>query len=340
VTQGIVGRSVRENRCQRVFDVREDPNFFGGVDQETGFVTRSILSAPMAFADETLGAVQLVNKRVGDGRFGEADAHLLQVLASSAALAIANARMATRLVEAERVRRELELAAEIQRNLLPPPRPRPFPIFGVNVPARTVSGDFFDILPRSDGRIAFCLGDVSGKGVNAALLMAKTASLYRCLARSIDRPGRVLRVLNDELAETSTRGMFVTMVAGLFDPEKDVVWLANAGHPPALWHGRSGEFQQVEADAPPLGMLSGVMAEEAFPEREVAMQGGALYVFSDGLTEAWSAAGEQLEIAGLQGVIAQQAHLPLIERVAAILDAVSDRELRDDVTLLGVQREA
>ena len=218
VTQGIVGRSVRENRCQRVFDVREDPNFFGGVDQETGFVTRSILSAPMSFADETLGAVQLVNKRVGDGRFGEADAHLLQVLASSAALAIANARMATRLVEAERARRELELAAEIQRNLLPPPRPRPFPIFGVNVPARTVSGDFFDILPRSDGRIAFCLGDVSGKGVNAALLMAKTASLYRCLARSIDRPGRVLRVLNDELAETSTRGMFVTMVAGLFDP--------------------------------------------------------------------------------------------------------------------------
>jgi sigma-B regulation protein RsbU (phosphoserine phosphatase) len=207
VDKGIIGRSVRENVCQTVLDVTKDPNFSVSVDEESGFVTRSLLCAPMSFSDEPLGAIELVNKLTNPDRcFDESDIHPLQVLTSSAALAIANARMAASLVEHERVRRELELAAEIQRNLLPAPRPRPFPIYGVNIPARTVSGDFFDILPLANGRMAFCLGDVSGKGMNAALLMAKTASLYRCLAKTLKSPGELLEALNAEICETARRG--------------------------------------------------------------------------------------------------------------------------------------
>ena len=179
------------------------------------------------------------------------------MLASSAALAIANARMAESLVEHERVRRELELAAEIQRTLLPAPRPEPFPVCGVNIPARTVSGDFFDILPLEGSRIAFCLGDVSGKGMNAALLMAKTASLYRCLAKTTESPGALLAALDREICETATRGMFVTMVAGIYDPARGEVTLANAGHEPALLHGLDGAFDPLPAEAPPLGIVAG-----------------------------------------------------------------------------------
>ena len=142
----------------------------------------------MSFSDQRIGAVEVINRRGGDGFFAQEDVYPLQVLASSAALAIANNRMAASLVDAERARRELELAAEIQRNLLPSPRPDPFPIQGLNIPARTISGDFFDFLPLADGRLAFCLGDVSGKGIHAAMLMAKTASLYRCLAKAIASP--------------------------------------------------------------------------------------------------------------------------------------------------------
>ena len=182
--QGIVGRSVRTNAGEVVRNARDDPAFDSSVDAETGVITRSILCAPLSVKDERIGAIELINKRTregsGDGLFDEADLNLLEILSSSAALAILNARMAAALVEQERMRRELELAAEIQRNLLPDPPGDDFPVLGINIPARTVSGDFYDYFPLDDGRIAFCLGDVSGKGMNAALLMAKTASLFRC----------------------------------------------------------------------------------------------------------------------------------------------------------------
>lgn len=336
ISEGIVGRSVRENLCQRVLDVATDPHFSQTMDAQSGFVTRSILCAPMRLADRAIGAIEVINRRAGDGRFAESDAHLLQVLASSAALAIANARMAESLVEHERVRRELELAAEIQRNLLPSPRPDPFPVCGVNIAARTVSGDFYDILPLDGSRIAFCLGDVAGKGMNAALLMAKTASLYRCLAKTTSSPGELLAILDREICETATRGIFVTMLAGLYDPARGEVILANAGHEPALLHALDGEFVAFPASAPPLGIEAG----GEFPEIRIAMKGGTLYVCSDGLTEAaCSETREQLGSEGLKRLIHRFAAKPLSARIAAITSDVGRLELRDDLTLLAVSDE-
>jgi sigma-B regulation protein RsbU (phosphoserine phosphatase) len=336
VSEGLIGKSVRENACQRVVDVEKDPDFSQAMDEQSGFRTRSLLCAPMTFSDRVIGGVELINKRSGDGRFRESDAHLLKVLASSAGLAIANARLAAAQVENERVRRELELAAEIQRSLLPAPRPAPFPIYGVNVPARTVSGDFFDILPLEDGGLAFCLGDVSGKGMNAALLMAKTASLYRCLAKSIEHPGELLERLNDEVCETATRGMFVTMAAGVYRPALGSLCLANAGHEPPLHQRRDGDFESLAAEAPPLGIVPG----SGFPEAELALEGGCLYVCSDGLTEAGCEAGEALGSQGLQRLIERFASKPLTERIEAIAAQASELGLRDDLTLLGVSDEA
>jgi sigma-B regulation protein RsbU (phosphoserine phosphatase) len=336
VSEGIIGKSVRENVCQSVLDVAQDPNFSGKMDRASGFVTRSLLCAPMRSGNRVIGAVELINKKTGNGCFAEHDALLLQVLASSAGLAITNQRLVAAQVESERVRRELELAAEIQRSLLPPARPAPFPIYGINVPARTVSGDFFDILELSEGRLAFCLGDVSGKGMNAAILMSKTASLYRCLAREGGGPGALLARLNDEVCETATRGMFVTMAAGSFDARTGRVRLANAGHEPALVHVSGGRFESLEAEAPPLGILP----ETDFPEREVELRGGALYLCSDGLTEAEVKPGRPLGRAGLAGLIERFAGKPLAERIEAIAAEVGRLDLRDDLTLLGVSHEA
>ncbi len=189
--QGIVGNSVQTNEGRIVRDVSKDPNFHKGVDEQTGHTTKSILCAPMGVKGDRIGAIELINKRTNDGLFDNNDLNLLQALASSAALAILNARMSAALVEQERVKRELELAAEIQRSLLPADTDNDFPIQGVNLPARTVSGDFYDFYPLDDGRIAFTLGDVSGKGMNAALLMAKTASPAALLGE-IDQGTRAL----------------------------------------------------------------------------------------------------------------------------------------------------
>jgi sigma-B regulation protein RsbU (phosphoserine phosphatase) len=333
IDQGIIGRSIRENVCQTVLDVSQDPNFEMAVDEKSGFVTRSLLCAPMFIEGEALGAIELVNKLTDPDRcFDESDIHPLEVLTASAALAIANVRKAASLVDAERVRRELELAAEIQRNLLPARRPPPFPICGVNIPARTVSGDFYDILPLPDGRIAFCLGDVSGKGMNAAMLMAKTASLYRCLTKTVGSPGEVLARVNEEICETATRGMFVTMAAGIYDAERGCAVIANAGHEPLLHHAADGSFDSHPAGGPPLGIVAG----SSFPEVEIELGGGAIYSFSDGLTEAATETGEQLGSEGVKELLARVAELPVVERVDAIIAEVSRLELRDDLTLLAV----
>ncbi len=332
VTEGIIGRSVRENACQSVIDVRADPHFAATVDEQSGFLTRSLLCAPMTVSKRPIGAIELVNKKGGDGCFSEGDIHPLRVLASSAALAIANAKMAKSLLEAQRVGRDLELAAEIQRSLLPDEQPG-LPIAGANVPARGISGDFYDFLPLPEGRLAFCLGDVSGKGMNAALLMAKTVSLHRCLAKRLARPGEVLAVLNDELAETATRGMFVTMVAGIYDSRRGRVTCANAGHEPPVWHRTAGVFDALPAEAPPLGILP---SAGPLPEREFSLEGGTLYVFSDGLTEAETEGGAALGRPGLEALIARFASESLAVRLEEILAEVRSAGQRDDLTLLAL----
>lgn len=165
---GIVGRSVSTGRAEIVRDVLKDPNFHVEVDLTSGFTTRSILCAPLAVKDEKIGAIEMVNKKGGDNLFTDENLKILETLAASASLAILNARMAGELVEKEKMARELELAAEIQKSLLPAPGPDASPVAGVNLPARVVSGDFFDFFVLEDGRTLFTLADVSGKGMNAA----------------------------------------------------------------------------------------------------------------------------------------------------------------------------
>ncbi|MEO5337515.1 MAG: SpoIIE family protein phosphatase [Magnetospirillum sp. WYHS-4] len=337
--QGIVGRSVQNNIPEIVRDVERDPNFHKTVDDKTGFTTRSILCAPMAVKDKRIGAIELVNKKGGDGLFSRADLQVLQVLSSSAGMAILNARMAEALVEQERTRHELELAAEIQRGLLPEAGSDDFPVAGVNVPARMVSGDFYDFFTLEDGRICFAIGDVSGKGMNAALLMAKTASVFRCLGRTVHEPGRLLSLINREVCETTTRGMFVTMAAGIFNPASGRARLANAGHEPALLLRADGTAERFEADSPPLGISPLLVPEHAFPEVEIDLTGGTLYLFTDGVTEGTVEDGSALGSEGFQRMAGRGRERPLAERLAAIsaLLARPGATLHDDVTILAVE---
>lgn len=338
--QGIVGNSIQTDSGRIVKDVSKDPNFHKGVDEQTGYTTKSILCAPMSVKGERIGAIELINKKNRDGLFDEEDLNLLQVLASSAGLAVLNARMSEALVEQERVKRELELAAEIQRSLLPETAEpdSDFPVRGVNVPARVVSGDFYDFYPLDDGRVAFTLGDVSGKGMNAALMMAKTASLLRCLGKSIKEPGRLLTLVNDEVCETATRGMFVTLVHGIYDPACGHVRLANAGHEPPLILSPDGEFRAIEADAPPLGIAPSLLDEDGFPEVEFQLENGRLFVFTDGVTEGYTADGDELGADGLKKILLEHSSSDVGDVLAHVRDilTVSDMPLRDDITVLAI----
>lgn len=334
--EGIVGRTVSTNGCELVRDVRSDPAFQGKVDAQTGFTTRSILCASLSVGDRSLGAIELVNKEGGEGLFDDGDRRILRTLAAAAGLAIQNARLAERLVEQERVRRELELAAEIQRNLLPARRPPPFPVAGVNLPARGVSGDFYAWLELGDGRIGFAIGDVSGKGMNAALLMAQTASAYRCLAKTGCAPGVLLARINEEVCETATRGMFVTLVVGEWDPRTRSVRLANAGHEPPLLRRPDGGFEDFPAEAPPVGIARDIVGGGAFPEEAIAVGDGALYLYTDGLTEG-RLDGRPLGPEGVRALVAKLEALGPGERIDAIAAQVAGEAERDDITLVVVE---
>jgi len=236
---------------------------------------------------------------------------------------------------AAELNRELATAREIQQSLLPRPTDEWFPIVGINIPARELSGDFYDYFRLPDGRICFTLGDVSGKGAYAALLMAKTCSLFRCLGKLIDRPGELLARINNEICETNVRGMFVTMIAGLLDPVRKTVKLVNAGHPPALLFCSGGKLDKVEAQAPPLG----IVPDSSFPVATVELGSGSLYLFSDGLTEGRIEDGQCLGLRGMAQLVVALDNKPPAEVLKLITGRITDcgMPLRDDLTVMIVR---
>lgn len=237
---------------------------------------------------------------------------------------------------AAELNREIALAQEIQKSLLPNQDTLADHITGINLPARELSGDFYDFFTLPDGRMYFNLGDVSGKGINAALLMAKTSSLFHCLGKTIHSPGKLMQQINRELCETTTRGMFVAVTAGLYDPASGAVRLVNAGNPPALLVGRNGTHKTFQAESPPLGIAT----DTAFPEYELNLSDSGLYLFSDGITEGFIARDETLGIEGLLTLILKVGALPAPTRLEAIVDRIrsAPEPLRDDTTILLVEK--
>lgn len=236
---------------------------------------------------------------------------------------------------AEELGRELELARAIQRSLLPPRMAPDYPVVGINVPARGLSGDFYDYFTLPDGRVYFALGDVSGKGINAALLMAKTSSLFHCLGKREHDPGKLLAQINTELCETSTRGVFVTMVAGLYYPGDGRICLVNAGHPPALLVKNGVKVRELEARSPPLG----IVPDSEFPKVNLSLAGGSLYVFSDGITEGSIADGDRLGVEGFLEMVGELVDRPPRDRLDAIVDRfrATSFPYRDDITVLIIE---
>jgi len=333
---GIIGNTVKQNKVQMVLDVSTDPDFTAQVDEQTGFTTRSILCAPLTVKDKKLGAIELINKKSDNGLFVEDDQHILTALAASAALAIHNAAMASALIEQERIQHELELAREIQANLLPTAEPDDFSVHGYNLPMREVSGDFYDYFSLPDGRIVFNLADVSGKGMNASLLMAKTSSLFHCLGKTQTSPGLLMKMINNEVHENSTRGMFVTMVGGIFDPASNEILLANAGHQPPMLQYADGHFEEILGQSPPLG----IMPDVEFPETSFNLDNGTLYIYTDGVTESQQD-GKMLGEEGFQSMINAHRDKPVTARIAAMFESLQreGRELHDDVTVLVIENK-
>ncbi|HEY5720146.1 MAG TPA: PP2C family protein-serine/threonine phosphatase, partial [Gammaproteobacteria bacterium] len=172
--------------------------------------------------------------------------------------------------------------------------------------------------------------------MNAALLMSKTASLFRCLGKETPQPGRLLARINAELCETTSHGLFVTMTIGRFDPVSRRVVLANAGHEPALRLGADGSSATFAAEHPPLGILP-TSDDATLPETQVDLADAQLFLYTDGITEGHTAAGAPLGADGVVGLLRESAGAPQEAQLAAVIAALSTGAVQhDDLTLLAV----
>ena len=331
VGQGVIGTAVAENRVQIVVDAANDPRIWRAADDETGFITTSLVCAPLATAKGPIGAIEIINRRDG-APFTAADAERLRLIAAPAALAINNARMSGDLLEQQRLKREFDLARRLQRSLLPKRRRDNFPIVAVNRPAHEISGDFYDYFDLADGRIGFVVGDISGKGLDAALLMVRAASLLRWAGKDGVAPAAWLARANDELCETTHDGRFVCAIVGYCDHAAQRVQFAGAGFPPVIVH-RAGEFTDYASGGPPLGILAGIV----FDEVDIALDGGTLYAFSDGATDVRDDAGRPIGNAGVRQLIARHAAASADARLRGLLTDLKRLRIVDDTTLLMVE---
>ena len=338
LTQGVMGKAVLQKKCIRVGDVRKDvreiAEFYFDLDNKTNFTTYSVLCSPLIVSDECIGVIHCLNKKTNNKLFEENDRKLLETLSGPAALAIRNARMAKDLVDKNRMQKEIEIVGEIQKTLLSQNQKEKFPIAGINIPAKVVSGDFYNFAELTEGVYGFGVADVSGKGIKSSLLMSKASSLYRCLSKTNFSAAELLNILNSEICETTSRGMFVTMLIGIYDSKKKELTLANAGHEPPLIYNNDGNFSNFEEAGPPLG----IAPKFKFKETKINFSNSSMYIFTDGITEIKDSKGNMLESDGFKDYIKKYQPIPNYERLNKIVEDIikSGRIQKDDLTIVVV----
>jgi len=339
IGQGLAGTVAATGDGVIIADAYADRRFDRRTDQATGFRTRSILCAPIRNRNGVIvGVLQLLNKRTAS--FGQDDLDFLASLGEHMAIAIENARLHLDLVAKERMERELQLGREIQARLLPAP---PKDIVDTSIVARCdscyeVSGDFYDFLTLPDDTLGVALGDVSGKGVGAALVTASLQAALRIAAPAEADLGRLMGRLNDLLHGMTRARKYVTFFFGRYEPKTGSLHYVNAGHlPPVV--ALSGQLEPLQVTGKPIGLFPGLSWRE---EQVVIPPGGALVVFTDGFTEAMNAAEEELGDERWLELVRAKHELPADRLTEELYGAIRDHEAGaepgDDKTLLILRR--
>jgi sigma-B regulation protein RsbU (phosphoserine phosphatase) len=304
-----------------------------------------LLTVTIAIEGKPRGLLVVADKesRDGVGPFPAADRRTLGLFANQAAIALENARLHRAALDKERLEREMQLAAEIQSRLLPKQAPmlEGFSLAGWNRPARQVGGDYYDFLHLADGRLGLTVGDVSGKGVAAALLVSTLHSAVRLLLDRIEVGPALLARLNQHILESSAPNRFITLLLAELDPASAVLRYVNAGHNPGLLLGRDGSLRTLGPGGLPLGLLPG----STYRSDTLAMEpGDLLCLYSDGVTECLSPAEEEFSVEGLARVLIETRDRPLEEMIATVDRTATEfscgQPQGDDQTLVLLRRSA
>lgn len=301
---------------------------------------RSMMAVPLQTGDRVIGIIYVDNGSFMRP-FSQEDLDLLTVMSNVAAIRIEHARL-NAVEQADKIlEMELSQASEIQRSLLPkhPPVFPGYELAGSNIPCRTVGGDYYDFLPYQDGRLGLVVGDVSGKGLPAALMMSNLQARVQMLVEARPDPARAVTVLNHNLAEHNVLGRFITFWYGLLDPVTGCVEYANAGHNPPVILRANGEIETLGEG----GMVMGIFAKERYDMAETCLHpGDTLALYSDGVTEAMDTNDREFGEHGLGDFLLRNRNQPCADMVNELADEVRTwcgaNSFADDFTVLLVRR--
>jgi len=247
---------------------------------------RSLISAPLMARSKLIGILTLYNKsRNNDSKFTESDQRLLSIIAAQSAQVVENARLYEEEQALQFVRKELELASSIQKKLLPSSAPDVdgYTLSGKNLTAHTVGGDYFDFIQVDENRWALCLGDISGKGLPASLLMSNLQAILRGQVLHLDRPSEILQKANQQLYRSTSSGKFATMFLGILDISDASLTFSCAGHEYPYLIKEDNSHKRLQSGGVPLGVLD----EQEYSEEKIQLdKGDCLFVFSDGITDS------------------------------------------------------
>ncbi len=297
VDEGILGHCLSVGEPIHVRDVKNHPSFRDAFTRYTDDV--SALLSPLRHANRDLG-VLIVARRHADGHFTSNDFAVFRSVAEQSSFAIGNARIHREANEKRAIEGELKNAREVQRILLPQQDPviSGFRISGTNLPARMISGDYYDYMDLGDQKLGIAIADVSGKGVPAGLLMAMCRSVLRSVAKGEISPSIALAAVNRQLFPDIREDMFISMTYGILDATPNTLTLSRAGHEPALLFRReTGQVELLRSPGLALGIDSGAVFERVTRDQQITLNSGdCVLFFTDGVKEALNAQDDEFGI--------------------------------------------
>lgn len=338
--QGIAGYVAETGKKIILKDAYKDERFNPEFDRKTGYVTKTILCTPMKNRKgQMIGVFQIINRK--NGFFTMDDTKFLDTLSVDACIAIENARLHEESLEKERMEKELEVAATIQKMIIPKEiiQIKGFEIAGFNAPSKQVGGDFYDVVQLPNGHLALIIADVSGKSIPGALLVSTLQASLRAYLESDFELTKLVTKLNQIILKNSTADKYITFFIAILDPSTNILRSVNAGHNPPLLC-RNGTLRKLTVGGIPLGMYP----FDQFESEETVLQShDALVMFTDGVTEAADKVDEFYDDARLEKCALSNSKLSADELKHVIYgdlkQFVGDAEQSDDITMLILKKK-
>ena len=334
----ITGWMLKNKKPLIIDDLDSDDRFRTLESEENPIDT--LLSVPLILKGRIIGSLNVFNKH-GGVKFSEADKRLLCIISTQSAQVIENARLYEEEQSLMRMQEEMKIAYNIQMGLLPKDAPliEGYDIAGKSIPAKSVGGDYFDLIRLCDGRLFFCLGDISGKGMPAALLMSNMLATLRGQNLDLTTPESILNHSNEHMFRNTDPERFSTLFLGILDPGSSEVTYSNAGHNfPFLVRG-SGAVERLETG----NLVLGAIEDVTYTEDSVKLDAGdSLLIFSDGISEAINPDEEEFGEDILPGIVTANRDATAMSLIDTIIDDVcrhaGKAPQRDDMTIVVIKR--